>query len=251
MAVALSKEARIAWLQQAYEEAEQLYGRSATIYREIYDPGGLATALHGLGDTALSIGDYRAARSNYKEALEITAEMKWLPLTLAIFVGVGNLLWQVGQPEQSMALLALVVEHPAADHETKDLAERGLARARAELSSEILEAAKNRGQRDDLAMMSALILQKLETPFEQEAETAALVEMTGAEVDQPLVDPLTPRELEVLNLIAAGLSNREIAERLVISVGTVKSYTGQIYSKLQVNSRTQAVAQAREVGLLS
>jgi len=65
------------------------------------------------------------------------------------------------------------------------------------------------------------------------------------------VEALTVRELEVLRLIAAGLTNRQVAEKLVISVGTVKSYTAQIYGKLNVNSRTQAVARARELTLLS
>jgi LuxR family maltose regulon positive regulatory protein len=66
-----------------------------------------------------------------------------------------------------------------------------------------------------------------------------------------LLDPLTERELEVLLLIAAGLSNREIADRLVLALSTVKSYVNTIYSKLQVQSRTQAVARARALHLLS
>src|SRR5262245_24314069 len=65
-----------------------------------------------------------------------------------------------------------------------------------------------------------------------------------------LVERLTQRELEILRLIADGLSNGEIAERLVITLGTAKWYTKQIYSKLNVGSRTQAVALARTAGLL-
>ena len=68
---------------------------------------------------------------------------------------------------------------------------------------------------------------------------------------QPLLDPLTERELEVLRLIAAGRSNREIAAQLVLALSTVKSYVNTIYSKLQVESRTQAVACARTLHLLS
>jgi LuxR family maltose regulon positive regulatory protein len=67
---------------------------------------------------------------------------------------------------------------------------------------------------------------------------------------QPLIEPLSQRELEVLQLIAEGLSNREISERLFIAVDTVKGHSRRIYGKLQVQRRTEAVARARELGLL-
>jgi len=65
-----------------------------------------------------------------------------------------------------------------------------------------------------------------------------------------MVEPLSERELEVLRLIAEGLSNAEIAERLVIAQGTVKRHINNIYGKLGVGSRTQAIARSRELGLL-
>jgi LuxR family maltose regulon positive regulatory protein len=65
-----------------------------------------------------------------------------------------------------------------------------------------------------------------------------------------LLEPLSARELDVLRLIAEGLSNKEIAERLYIGVGTVKWYATTIYSKLDVGSRTQAVARAQALGLI-
>jgi LuxR family maltose regulon positive regulatory protein len=67
---------------------------------------------------------------------------------------------------------------------------------------------------------------------------------------QPLVEPLSDRELEVLQLLAEGLSNPEIGQRLFISLPTVKSHTRNIYGKLGVHSRKQAVAQARALGIL-
>ncbi len=66
----------------------------------------------------------------------------------------------------------------------------------------------------------------------------------------PLIEPLSERELEVLRLIVAGCSNREIAYRLVIAVSTVKWYVNTIYSKLQVESRTKAIARARELNIV-
>ena len=68
----------------------------------------------------------------------------------------------------------------------------------------------------------------------------------------PMTDNLlTAREQDVLALLANGLSNRDIAAHLVFSLGTVKWYVNQIYSKLGVGSRTQAIIRARELNLLS
>jgi LuxR family transcriptional regulator, maltose regulon positive regulatory protein len=68
---------------------------------------------------------------------------------------------------------------------------------------------------------------------------------------QPLVEPLSQREQDVLLLIASGYSNRQVAQALCISPGTAKIHTNNIYSKLGVHSRTQAVAKARMLGLLA
>jgi LuxR family maltose regulon positive regulatory protein len=68
--------------------------------------------------------------------------------------------------------------------------------------------------------------------------------------NQPLFDPLSARELEVLAYIAAGLQNREIANRLVVSLNTVKTHINNIYSKLGVTNRVQAVTRVRDLGLL-
>jgi LuxR family maltose regulon positive regulatory protein len=66
----------------------------------------------------------------------------------------------------------------------------------------------------------------------------------------PLVEPLSERELEVLNLIAQGLSNQEISERLFLALSSVKGHNQNIFGKLQVQRRTEAVARARELGLV-
>jgi LuxR family maltose regulon positive regulatory protein len=66
-----------------------------------------------------------------------------------------------------------------------------------------------------------------------------------------LPEPLTEREIEVLELMAAGLTNPEIAEKLVVSAGTVKKHASHIYKKLGAHSRTEAAARARELNLLN
>ena len=66
-----------------------------------------------------------------------------------------------------------------------------------------------------------------------------------------LVETITPRELEVLQLMAEGLTNAQIARRLYLTVNTLKAHTNSIYGKLDVHSRLQAVNRARALGLLS
>ena len=65
-----------------------------------------------------------------------------------------------------------------------------------------------------------------------------------------LLDPLSPRELEVLHLLALGRTNPEIARQLVVARGTVKAHTASIYRKLDAGNRTEAVARARQLGIL-
>ena len=84
-------------------------------------------------------------------------------------------------------------------------------------------------------------------PYPQTRQAGAL----SAKRQPELLDPLSERELEVLALIAAGRSNEEVGRELYVSVGTVKTHLKHIYGKLEVHTRTQAVARARELRLLT
>jgi LuxR family maltose regulon positive regulatory protein len=68
--------------------------------------------------------------------------------------------------------------------------------------------------------------------------------------DGNLIDPLSERELEVLRLMTAGYKYKEVAERLVISLNTVRHHTRNVYTKLNVNNRAQAIAKAKELNLM-
>ena len=81
-----------------------------------------------------------------------------------------------------------------------------------------------------------------------ELEQADSSQMQAPESE--LVEPLSERELEVLQLIAVELTNPDIAASLYLSLNTVKVHTRNIYGKLGVNNRTQAVARARALGIL-
>jgi LuxR family maltose regulon positive regulatory protein len=69
-------------------------------------------------------------------------------------------------------------------------------------------------------------------------------------IKQDAQDALSEREIEILRLLADGLTNQEIAEKLILVVGTVKAHNNHIFSKLSVSNRTQAIARARQLGLI-
>jgi LuxR family maltose regulon positive regulatory protein len=105
---------------------------------------------------------------------------------------------------------------------------------------------KEKGSREYEARLLEGLLSAETTPFSASAE-----DVPGRMLDHPvLIDPLTERELEVLRMIAEGHSNQEIAEQLVVTLGTVKAHISHIYSKLDVRSRTQAIIKADHFRLL-
>jgi len=75
-------------------------------------------------------------------------------------------------------------------------------------------------------------------------------DITQPAVTSALMEPLVEQESRVLRLMAAGLSNRDIAAELFLSINTIKTYTSRIYGKLGVHNRAEAVARAHELGLL-
>jgi LuxR family maltose regulon positive regulatory protein len=158
-------------------------------------------------------------------------------------------------------IMALV--HAALGNQAEALADLGRALARAEpegyvqvfvdegrpmaaLLTEFLDA-QSRGRRADLPNVSQEFVCRLLDALDQ---TTAGQEPATTSVPSPLIEPLTERELEVLRLMAKGLSNREIADELVVALGTVKTHLHNIYGKLGVRGRTQAAARAQELQLL-
>ncbi len=112
--------------------------------------------------------------------------------------------------------------------------------------AQLLNLAKTRGVASNPAYLDKL-LAAFGAPTQPEPPTLSY---SPGQLLPDLIEPLSERELEVLRLVADGLSNKEIAEKLVITVGTAKTHTINIYRKLDVRSRTQAVARATEIGLL-
>jgi LuxR family maltose regulon positive regulatory protein len=116
------------------------------------------------------------------------------------------------------------------------------------------QSAKRKAQNDpDQLTLIERLLASLRGSTERPAQVseAAPALRFALERFNALQEPLTARELELLRLIDAGLSNQAIAERLVLTVGTVKFYLSHLYGKLDVRGRTEALARARALGLLA
>lgn len=107
----------------------------------------------------------------------------------------------------------------------------------------------------DAAKKNYTIGRKLVEPM-QSPQITSMVARVEEKLDgtrlpsQPLVEPLSERELDVLQLVAQGLTNREISERLFLALDTIKGHNRRLFRKLGVQNRTEAVNRARELGLL-
>lgn len=101
------------------------------------------------------------------------------------------------------------------------------------------------------ALLKLVAKQRIARDYVSKLLTAFGTGPSGSVVDQPLVEPLSERELEVLRLLDSELDGPDIARELVVSLNTVRTHTRNIYAKLGVNSRRAAVRRADELGLLS
>jgi predicted ATPase/DNA-binding CsgD family transcriptional regulator len=254
MAVALNHLGETALRQGDYAGAQTLYRQSLAIYRQINDQGGLATSLGGLAQVALAMGDYPAARQQFQQALEIAVRIQYISLILSLLTGVGRLLLQVGQARPGVELLAQVLAHPACDRQAKAAVQRLLAAYNVEALPQ-----PESDRPADLEAIVSTVRVILATPLEETPgrdrhgdQPAQPMTPSGPRSDEPfiLVESLSERELEVLRLVAAGLQNQEIAADLVVALSTVKTHINNIYRKLDVTNRVQAVSRAKALKLI-
>lgn len=213
---------------------------------------GIATGYMGLAGVATSLKEFAEARRYFRQELAIDLEVghrRWQTDTI---LNITQLLVAQDELEWAVELLALIRQHPAIMSVNRDRAEQRLTQLQAELSPDVFAAAVERGQARDLETSVKELIAEFSQPVESAAQPVdnSTAVPLRQESNQLLTEPLSARELDVLRLIAEGLSNAEVAHKLFISVGTVKVHTRSIYAKLGVVSRTQAVAEAQKLNLL-
>src|SRR5215469_14121099 len=218
-------------------------GASAQVLT-LLDQGQLAAAAqvaetHGLplsqARVHLAAGDPSAALAVLALWREQVEARGWADERLKVLVLEALALQAEGEQDQAVQVLgeALALAEPSGCIRT--FVDEGTPMAR------LLIVAAAQGRMPDY-------LGKVRAVFE--AEEQRYQDQSSPPPAHPLIEALSRREVEVLQLIAQGLSNREISQRLVLAVSTVKGHNLKIFGKLQVQRRTEAVARARALGLV-
>jgi LuxR family maltose regulon positive regulatory protein len=220
---------------QDYQSAKQTYVDNLAYSKPNGYLKGIVLALIGAGEAAKLLGEQQEARAYLSEALKTGMESNQIPYVLQALTVMAELIQASGQAELAARLLALVLDHHAS-YETRSRATRQLAQLESQLSPEIVAAAVDEGGCSTLEDVVRDLLSPQPAASHQPPPAA--------------IGPLGEREVEILQLVANGLSNREVADQLFLATGTVKWYLSEIYTKLYVTSRTQAIARARELNLL-
>ena len=202
-----------------------------------------------LGDVEQATGNTARAQRLYEETLiSLQKNMILHPYLSWVLAGLVNVRMSLGQLERAAQLLG-AANRIGLDEQrnSPDVANFGNgAGAAAALRAQLGEAAFEEAWAAGYGRTPAQIITYA---LEAADDTAnARPQQTAA---SPLHDTLKAREIEVLRLLAAGYSNREIAQELILAPSTVKWYVHELLSKLDVTNRTQAGLRARELGLLS
>ncbi len=239
MAMTLNSLGRLALIEGNNVEARRCYEEALMLYYDLGEKGGMASSLEGLGDAARESGYYGEARRYLREALQLSSKPISLR-TLSVFVGIGELFLRTGERARGIELLTLTLLHSASDRATKDRALPLLTRYQASV-----EAARELSPEPNFEAIASALIDELEYQ-KNDVETHH-----SPTTDETLIEPLSERELAVLTLVAGERSNREIADKLFLSIATVKWYLTHIYSKLGVQNRSLAIERARELNLLA
>jgi LuxR family maltose regulon positive regulatory protein len=269
--------ARLLWTQGNYSDAEHLLAEAAHL-AVLFDASELDDRAVSLYQTELAIkkGDWRSAEAwasvnvPVNDLRRIEADLANDPIRKYEYLTLAELQLARGKTEQALALLDLLYKWidryagririrllQSLAHEHLDQGDEALEMLSAALSMAepagfkrvFLEYGEPAAQ-----LLYKALAQNIAPDFVGSLLAAFGEESAIAPKPSPadhLVEPLSARELEVLSFVAQGLTNQEIADRLFLSLATIKWHTGNIYSKLGVSNRTEAVTYATQLGLFA
>ncbi|HEX6383756.1 MAG TPA: response regulator transcription factor [Anaerolineae bacterium] len=221
---------RAYWLQNRLAEANSVLtrlGDPATSH--LFTAVDQVATYLARGLLAQSTKRYPEAESEFLTAVELHRRVRHTVRLTYPRLSLATLYYQWGRGDQALAEMTVALA------DIRQQGKPGIVLQEGHSIVPLLELALEQGVEREM-------VQSLLATFNQSAATHSIA-VPGTN------ETLTPRQVEVLQLIAAGASNQEIAEQLVISKWTVKSHVTKILAKLSVSSRTQAAARARELDL--
>jgi predicted ATPase/DNA-binding CsgD family transcriptional regulator len=242
---------RVTRHERDYQQTAALYKESLALYEELGHKPGLARILCILGKMDCDKGDYEQAGAHLKESLALMQEIKNRRGIASVLEGFAMLTMEQQQVRLAAQLLGAAevlreaIGAPVPLDERADY-EQTLAAARTQLGVKSFAAAWDLGR-------SMTPEQALDA---QETAQVALSVPTEPPSSHPAKDSLaypaglTAREMEVLRLVAQGMTNPQIAEQLILSLHTVNAHVRSIYTKLELNSRSALTRYAVEHHLL-
>jgi predicted ATPase/DNA-binding CsgD family transcriptional regulator len=229
------------------QQAKLLYQEGIDLDRELGDKALLAYAVRRLAFVMAQHKDYEQAQTLCQESLRLnlsTGHHRAVAAGLVALAGIALALNHTRYAVNLVAAADRLLQEIAAHllHTDQREYERHLEIARTRLDTPTFRQAWAEGQ-------SMTMVQAVAYALEERTNLAA-PSLVLKPTNQPLIEPLSERELEVMRLLAAGLPYRQVAVELTIAVGSVKSHAHNIYMKLGVKNRMQATARVAELGLL-
>lgn len=259
----------IAEAQRDYRQAYKAFEEAIELLSELKERLLLPLALSFLAQVLVRLGETSRAVSTIRESILLrreTGEKWYASMTVEILAGIVA---EAGLFEQAVVLFGATeslrgaINASVLPNRQGSYAEN-IAKVQANLDKTKFEAALARGRKMDLEQLAEYVV-VLEPelllspdnagPITPEPKAANPTNQSSVSANVALayrqLEPISQRELEILKLVALGSTSQEIANSLVITSGTVKWHLSNIYSKLDAKNRTQAVARARELGLLA
>jgi non-specific serine/threonine protein kinase len=243
----------IARLQGDFIAAQVIYEESLEVWRKLGHKVGIAWALHNLGYVAQHRGDYRLMEQLFRDSLALYREAGDKQGIAMCVAGLAGVVRAAVQPEWATRLLGAadaLLEAIGAHLWPADRMEydRHVAAVRAYLNENAFEAAWAEGRAMSLEQVVALAeLTPVLPPRAAMVRSQGRDDMHDLEIIYPA--DLTPREVEVLRLVAAGLTSQQMAKQLYLSPHTVHAHLHSIYGKIGVRSRSAAARFAVENNL--
>jgi len=222
-------------------------------HQQLGDQQGQALTYALLAQAAASEQDYMLTRTLAAQSLEIARTILDTGLLILCLEELADVAAGQGEPTWAARLWGAAEHYREASNATLPLVERlgrahRIEQAKCLLGEQVFAERWTEGRNMTAEQAIAASPTRDRTSKPQRLAQGRRGHTSAA---QPLLDPLSERELEVLQLLAAGASNQEIAMALVVTPGTVKLHVSHMLSKLGVNSRTRAILRARDLGLLT